>query len=412
MIDRGSIPHSLQSDEVIEIVANGLQPLLRGRKNSLIIIPDSTRTLPLRLLFPVINQVAKQQMCHIDYLIALGTHPPLSDIEIEQLLGKESLCESREKHGIKIINHDWMNKNSLSCLGKISASEVSEITGGLLEIEIPVVINKLIHSYEQIVICGPVFPHEVAGFSGGEKYLFPGIAGEEIIHITHWLGALSTSMDTIGKADTLVRKIIHRASSFIKTPVVNMAFCLKGKEVFGVFIGDMKETWEEASKLSAKIDITHVPGLYKSVLSIPSNIYNELWTAAKAMYKLEPVVADGGELIIFAPHLCEISLTHGDCIKKVGYHVRDFFINQWDSYQDYPWAVLAHSTHVKGKGVFKEGIEIPRIHVKLSTGISKELCQKINLEYIDPDSISFADWENSKDRLLVHNAGETLYRSI
>ncbi|MCJ7624586.1 MAG: lactate racemase domain-containing protein, partial [Anaerolineaceae bacterium] len=293
----------MQSDEVIEIVTNGLQPLLKGGKNTLIIIPDSTRTLPLRLLFPLINQIARQQKCHIDYLIALGTHPPLSNTEIEQLLGEDSSGKSEDEQGIRIINHDWMNKHNLSCLGKITAAEVSEITGGLLEIEIPVVINKLIHFYDQIVICGPVFPHEVAGFSGGEKYLFPGIAGEEIIHITHWLGALSTSMDTIGKADTLVRKIIHKASSFVKTPIVNMAFCLKGRDVFGVFIGEMKETWSEASKLSAQINITHVPSLYKSVMSIPSNIYYELWTAAKAMYKLEPAVADGGELIIYAPHI-------------------------------------------------------------------------------------------------------------
>lgn len=401
----------MQPSEVVETVTNGLQPLLGGRKNTLFIIPDSTRTMPLTLLFPIINQIARQQKCHIDYLIALGTHPPLSNTEIEQLLGIESVAELHERQGIWIFNHNWMNTDGLVYLGKIPAVEVARITNGLLAIEIPVVINKLIQSYEQLVICGPVFPHEVAGFSGGEKYLFPGIAGQAIIHITHWLGALSTSMDTIGQADTPVRRIIQKASSFIKVPLINMAFCLKGKEAFGIFIGEMQESWSAASRLSAQLNIVQVPTSYKSVLSIPSSLYNELWTAAKAMYKLEPVVADGGELIIYAPHLNEISRTHGDAIMKVGYHVRDFFTKQWKIYQEYPWAVLAHSTHLKGKGTFEHGVETPRIHVKLSTGISKARCQRINLEYLDPRSISIADWENQNDRLLVQHAGEVLYRT-
>lgn len=411
MMGNGSITQSLRPDEVKQLVLDGLSVLLEGRANTLFIIPDSTRSMPLPFVFPIINQVARQTGCHIDTLIALGTHPPLTVTEIENLLGIPDMEDYQEKSGSRIWNHDWKNEKNLARIGIIEPDEVTVLTDGLLGNPIPVEINKLIESYEQLIICGPVFPHEVAGFSGGNKYLFPGIAGEKIIHMTHWLGALSTSLETIGKLDTPVRRIINRASVFIKVPVKHMAFCIKDDAVFGLYIGDMDETWGEAAKLSARLNVIQVPQKYQSVLSIPSKKYNELWTAAKAMYKLEPIVADGGEVIIYAPHLEEISLTHGTYIRKLGYHVRDYFTKQWDIYRNFPWAVLAHSTHLKGSGIYENGIESPRINVRLATGIPRDLCEEINLDYVDPNSIHFDEW-GGKEKLIVRNAGEILYKPV
>jgi len=410
MIAKASEKQGFSKEELFEVVDAGMQPILASRKRTLFIIPDSTRTMPLVDLIPAINQIAFRNSCPIDYMIALGTHPPLSNNEIEKMVGVKSLQRLRAEHNIQVFNHEWMNQDNLYCPGTIPADEVRHLTAGLMEIEIPVVINKRILDYKQLVICGPVFPHEVAGFSGGEKYLFPGIAGPEIIHITHWLGALSTSMDTIGKMDTPVRRVLRQAAAFLKTPVINMAFCLQSRDVFGVFIGEMQETWHAAAELSARVNVIKVPRLYQSVLSIPDVKYNELWTAAKAMYKLESIVADGGELIIYAPNLTEISQTHGEAILSVGYHVRDFFMKQWEIYREYPWAVLAHSTHLKGKGSFENGIERPRIQVSMASRIPCKVCKSINLGYVDPQSISFSDWENHPERKLVKDAGEVLYQ--
>jgi len=141
-------------------------------------------------------------------------------------------------------------------------------------------------------------------------------------------------------------------------------------------------------------------------------MYDELWVAGKCMYKLEPVVADGGELIIYAPHMKDISVTHGSNIEAVGYHVRDYFTKQWEQFRDYPWGVLAHSTHVRGSGTFSDGVEYPRVRVTVASQIPREVCERINLGYRDPASIdveSFADRED-EGVLLVRKAGEHLYR--
>jgi hypothetical protein len=141
-------------------------------------------------------------------------------------------------------------------------------------------------------------------------------------------------------------------------------------------------------------------------------MYEELWTGGKCMYKLEPVLADGGELIIYAPHISEVCVTHGAALLEIGYHCRDYFLKQWDRFKNYPWGVLAHSTHVYGLGTYENGVETPRARVTLATGIPEAVCRKINLGYRDPKSIRKEDFSSREDDgvLLVPKAGEMLYR--
>jgi hypothetical protein len=148
------------------------------------------------------------------------------------------------------------------------------------------------------------------------------------------------------------------------------------------------------------------------VLAILPEMYDDLWTGAKGMYKLEPVVADGGELILYAPHIDQVSITHGQILQKIGYHVRDYFLENWDNYHQYPWGVLAHSTHLKGKGNMLNGREQPRIIVSLATGIPEEICKQINLGYMPPDKINVPEWIEKENEgvLVVAHAGEMLYR--
>jgi nickel-dependent lactate racemase len=295
----------------------------------------------------------------------------------------------------------------------LSESETRQISDGLLSEEVPVTINSRIANYDVLLVMGPVFPHEVVGFSGGNKYFFPGIAGAEILNFFHWLGALITNASIIGVKDTPVRRVVDRAVALIPVERRCLAFVVSPKaEIHGLFYGTPESAWSGAAELSARVHIARAAKPFRQVLSCAPPMYDELWVAGKCMYKLEPVVADGGELIIYAPHLNEISITHGNLIAEVGYHCRDYFVKQWDRFKHIPRGVLAHSTHVRGQGIFENGVERGRINVTLATGLSPQLCEKINLGYCDPQSIdveSFADREG-EGVLLVRKAGEILYR--
>jgi nickel-dependent lactate racemase len=275
-----------------------------------------------------------------------------------------------------------------------------------------VALNRLCLAYDDVLVCGPVFPHEVVGFSGGTKYLFPGIAAPEIIHFTHWLGALITSYEVIGRQATPVRAVIDRAASLLDRPLHLLAPVVLADGVAGMFVGPMNETWARAAELSAKRHVVWLDEPVRRVLSIMPAMYDDLWVAAKGMYKTEPAVADGGEVVIYAPHVSEVSHVHGKLIDRIGYHCRDYFLSQWGRFRDVPGGILAHSTHVKGLGSYdaKTGTETPRVRVTLATGIPRQRCERINLGYLDPAAIDIEAWRGDPDTLVVPRAGEVLFR--
>jgi nickel-dependent lactate racemase len=400
--------------EVAETLARAFANLALDGKRALVIIPDGTRTAPIPLLFALLYETLGQRLAQLDYLIALGTHPPMSAEAIDALVGVSAAELAARYPGVRIFNHRWDDPTALATIGVISAAEAARLSDGLLTEQVPVTLNRMLLDYDHIIICGPVFPHEVAGFSGGAKYLFPGIAGPDIINFTHWLGALSTSMATIGVKDTYVRRVIHRAAEFTPRPITCLALVIHDGSFQGMSIGDYQEAFAAAADQSARWNIIFKPHPFRTVLSAPSTRYDDLWTAAKAMYKTEPVVADGGEVIIYAPHITEVSYTHGALIDAIGYHVRDYFLGQWERFCDTPGMILAHSTHVRGAGTYDvaSGVESPRISVTLATGIPQERCARINLGYRDYRTLDPQAWANREDEglLLVEHAGEMLYR--
>ena len=396
---------------VAEIVANACPAENYRGKRVLLVVPDATRTAPVGLLFKTIHAQIGAATSALDVMIALGTHPPMSE---------EAMCErleiSAEERGAKyarvqLFNHAWDDPAALQNIGKITADEISELTGGLFAMDVNVEINRRVFDYNQIIIVGPVFPHEVVGFSGGNKYLFPGIGGPEILNFFHWLGAVVTNPMIIGNKWTPVRKVVDRAGAMVT--VDKLCFCMvvdKG-ELAGLSAGTPESAWEEASELSRQLHILYKDHPFHTILSCAPKMYDELWVGGKCMYKLEPVLADGGELIIYAPHINEVSVVHGKLIEEIGYHCRDYFLANWERFKDKPWGTLAHSTHVRGIGKMIDGVEHCRARVTLATGIPREVCERINMGYRDPATIDVEGYADREDEgvLLVRKAGEMLY---
>jgi lactate racemase len=413
MQGKGSTTQTLTSDDVQQLLAATFDTLPLDGKRVLVIIPDGTRTAPIPLFFRLLYEHIGRRVSRLDYLIALGTHQPMSEEAIDRLVGVPKAIRMALYPNVEVFNHQWSEPGVLQTIGTITRQEAADLTNGILSEAVPITLNGMIFAYDQLLICGPVFPHEVAGFSGGAKYLFPGIAGPDIINFTHWLGARLTSMHTIGVKDTLVRRVIHRAAQFVSCPILCLALVMQGQNFHGLYIGSHTEAFSAAADLSAQLNIITVPHPFKRVLSCPSEMYDDLWTAAKAMYKTEPALADGGEVIIYAPHISEISYTHGAVIDQIGYHVQEYFLKQWERFKDVPGGILAHSTHVKGTGTYDSTthVETPRIQVTLATSIPEERCRRVNLGYADYRTINPQEWQGRTDNgiLFVPHAGEMLY---
>ncbi len=407
-------PGQLVSPEQARVlVARAVPAAQFARKRVLLIVPDGTRTCPLGMLFKAVHAEIGAVAAAVDVMIALGTHVAMSDEQICERLEISPEERAGKYRDVKFFNHEWDNVAALRQIGKITREESAKLSDGLLSEEVPVEINTRVYDYDHLLIIGPVFPHEVVGFSGGNKYLFPGVSGPTVLNYFHWLGALVTNPMIIGNKWTPVRRVVDKAASLVTVPKSCLCMVVQPgtNSLAGLFGGDPVSAWDAASDLSRQVHITYKERPFHTVLSCAPPMYDELWVGGKCMYKLEPVVADGGELVIYAPHIHEISVTHGKFIREIGYHCRDYFVKQAERFAHVPRGVIAHSTHVRGIGTYENGVEQCRVKVTLATGISKEECAKINLGYRDWREIQAADYADKENEgiLYVPKAGEMLY---
>jgi nickel-dependent lactate racemase len=371
-----------------------------------VLVPDGTRVCPLPLLVGAVHRALHGRVSKLTVLIALGTHGAMSDAALAAHVGSYP--------GTDVRNHEWWDPATFADLGTIPSSRVEELSEGRMTGDVEVRLNRAVVEHDIALVVGPVLPHEVVGMSGGNKYFFPGVAGQEIIDVSHWLGALITSAEIIGTTGlTPVRALINDGAALI--PAEKYAFCVVTAEgqprLHSISFGDCVSSWASAAEVSAATHITYLDAPVRRVLSLVPEMYNEIWTGAKGFYKVEPIVADGGEVILYAPHIREIATSHPQ-IHEIGYHCRDYFVKQWDDFRQVHWSVLAHSTHLRGAGTYDAdtGVEMLRVNVTLATGIPEDVCRAVNLGYLDPSTVDVAAFAADPDTLVVPRAGEVLFR--
>jgi nickel-dependent lactate racemase len=371
-----------------------------------VLVPDGTRSCPLPMLLDAVREALVGRAANVTVMVALGTHAAMTPDHLDRHLGAHD--------GLTVRNHEWWRPEELVSLGTIAGATVAELSGGRLHQPVDVVVNRAVVDHDVCLVVGPVFPHEVVGFSGGNKYFVPGVAGPQIIDLSHWLGALITSADIIGtRGITPVRALIDEAVSLI--PARRLALCLVVESGTGALhaasFGAPKAAWAACADVSAQTHVRYLDAPVRRVLSLVSTKYDDMWTGAKGFYKVEPIVADGGEVIVYAPHITEIAETH-PAIREIGYHCRDYFLKQWDRFQGYHWGDLAHATHLRGAGTYdpETGQEHGRVTVTLATGIPEDVVRAVNLDYLDPATVDIGAFDRDPATLVVRDAGEVLFR--
>ena len=403
----------LGEDEVRAFVHEQLSGLDVDGASVCLLVPDATRSCPLPLVLPAVHGALRGRVRQLTVLVALGTHARMSEGALAKHLGFELGALEATYPATTVLNHEWWNPATFASVGRIDGERIAELSDGMLRETVDVRINRALVEHDHTIIAGPVFPHEVVGFSGGNKYLFPGVSGQELIDLSHWLGALITSAEMIGtRGITPVRALINEAASLV--PGERHALCMVVQSGTGALhaaaFGEPQAAWAAAADVSAETHVRYLDAPVRRVLSLIPAKYEDMWTGAKGFYKVEPVVADGGQVVLYAPHIREVSVMHPHIV-DIGYHCRDYFVKQWDRFKDMHWGDLAHSTHLRGAGTYDEVEgERLRVTVTLATGIPEETVRAINLDYLDPAEVDADAWAADPDTLVVPQAGEVLYR--
>lgn len=408
----------VSADALDGLVASGLAAADVDGKDVVLVIPDGTRSCPLPLLLSTLHRHLHPRAASLTAVIALGTHAYMSPAEIDRLVGVGGAGEPATVEaaypGLRVVNHEWADPAMLVRVGRIEADRVAELSEGRLKHGADILINRHVVESDVAIVVGPVFPHEVVGISGGNKYFIPGVSSREFIDMTHWVGALITSYEIIGTTGiTPVRAMIDEGARLI--PSQRLALCCVVESGTGLLeaaaFGAPEDAWAATAQIAARTHVEYVDEPFQRVIAVMPTRYADIWTAAKGFYKTEPAVADGGEVVIYAPHITEVSQIHPE-IHDIGYHCRDYFVQQWERFEHVHWGVLAHATHMAGQGTYDAatGVERLRIRVTLATRIPAEVCARIGVGHLDPDSVDLAALAEEPGVRVVPNAGEVLYR--
>ena len=395
-----------------EILRQALD-VVQPSERVLAIIPDKTRDDNTHLLFPIANDFfSKRGVGSFDVLVAQGTHAAMSGAQKLSKIGSAGFSG-------QLFDHRWDDPEELVRLGELSAETVQQLTGGLLTDAVPVSLNKLLAPgiYDTILVFGATVPHEVAGFAGGAKYFFPGVAGPELTHTTHWLGALAGIENIIGRVDTPTRLLIEAATDLVPARIISLNTVVSRAHdeqlvTYALFAGDIREAFRRAAEVSSRVHIRYTGRKYKRVVALLDPHYDELWVGGKASYKLGAIIEEGGELIIYAPHLTRLSETHGALIEKYGYapleSVRDMLGVSQELRENL--CIAAHLAHVAYAGRLDEqGRVVPRYKITMATGLDEATCRRVNLGYQDYRTLDYEAMSLDPDTLVVKDAGRDLY---
>jgi nickel-dependent lactate racemase len=411
LVGTGSPDADLSAIDLEQIVRDALAQIGPGDR-VLAVVPDKTRDDNTDILFPLAASFLSDRKVEcLDALIAQGTHVPMTSEEKRAKLGIGNVDN--------VFDHNWGSTDELATIGELSSDRVKEITNGVYSSAIPLRLNKLLAPglYDFVLIFGATVPHEVAGFAGGAKYFFPGVAGPELTHATHWLGALAGIENTIGRVETPTRHLIEAAADFIDAKIICFTTVVTRHDdarlrTHALFAGNYRESLRRGAEVSRSVHIKYTGRKYRRVVALLDEHYDELWVGGKASYKLGSIIKDGGELIIYAPRLKCLSETHGELIEKYGYGViermQELVAESGELEENL--CVAAHLAHVAYAGRKNDNGEIvPRFQITLASEIDEATCRRVNLDYMDYHKFDRRDYESDADTLIVERAGGDLY---
>src|SRR6266404_2812412 len=415
-VGTGSPEGDLSRTDLHAILEQSLLRVAPGAR-VLSIIPDKTRDDNTDILFPIAAEILQgRQISQLDALVAQGTHVPMTDEEKRSKIGANENSVPGLGH---VYDHQWNVPEELVTIGELSAARVTELTGGLITNAVPVNLNRRLGPgvYDTVLIFSATVPHEVAGFAGGAKYLFPGVAGPDLTHATHWLGALAGIENVIGRVETPTRHMIEAAADFVAAKIITLNSVITREEdnrlrTHALFAGDFRDAFRRAAEVSRHVHIKYTGRKYKRVVALLDRHYDELWVGGKASYKLGSIIEERGELIIYAPQLNQLSATHGHLIEKYGYapleQVREMVAGSDELRANL--CVAAHLAHVSyGSAPNAAGRLEPRYRITLASAVTEADCLRVNLGFLDHRHFKLADYRTDPETFVVEDAGRDLY---
>ncbi len=380
-MQKGCADCSISDAELKELVMGTIAATGKEIKKLLLLPPDHTRLNSQAGKITNIIWNELHDKCQIDIMPALGTHAPMGEAELKLMFGDTIPMD-------KYLVHDW--RNDVVTLGKADSKLISELSGGKLDYEVNIQVNKILfEDYDLILSIGQVVPHEVVGMANYTKNIMVGVGGSDIINKSHFLGAVSNLEKIMGHADSPVRRLFnYGVNTFLADrPIVYMLTVMSKDEstgkmaMRGFFSGDNEDAFKLAAKLSVETNLQLLDApLKKVVVFLDPEEFKSTWLGNKAVYRTRMAIADDGELIILAPGLKEFGedKENDRLIRKYGYKGTDYTLKMVAGNEELQKGLgaAAHFIHGSSEGRFS-------ITYCPGPGVTEEEIKSVGFEYGD-----------------------------
>jgi nickel-dependent lactate racemase len=274
-----------------------LSEAARGASRVVIVADDLTRQTPVDVIIPLLLEelhgagVSDDQ---VTVIIALGTHRPMTQAEIDARFGTE--VTSR----VRVINNPWQDRNQLINLGPTANGT-------------PIWLNREAYEADFVIGVGSIVPHHIPGYSGGAKIIQPGISGPETTGHTHFLST-RTRRSYLGLLENPLRDEIEHIGDMVglKT-ILNTVLDTEGRLV-RAFFGDSRTAFRIGAALAREVYGAPLGGQADIVIagSHPCDI--EFWQAHKSLYPADIAVKEGGTIIVVTPCPEGVAVTHQEML--------------------------------------------------------------------------------------------------
>lgn len=406
IIVKSKSSNGIEDKELRGILEESISGYKANLKKVLLIPPDFTRMHSGAGRISALYYEMLKDGCHIDIMPALGTHEPMTPLEINEFFGGVIPQDA-------FIDHNW--RTDVVKIGRIPADYVKEVSEGLVSEPVDVEVNKRIldKSYDIIISIGQVVPHEVVGMANYNKNIFVGLGGSNIINQSHMLGAFYGLERIMGRDHSPVRKVFdyaeeHFAMNIPLMYVLTVTTQAVGKTlIHGIFTGRSRRIFEEAVSLSQEKNIIFMDKpIKKAVVYLDEKEFKSTWLGNKAIYRTRMAIENGGELVVIAPGVRKFGEDDENdrLIRRYGYLGREKVLalcSQEDDLRN-NLSVAAHLIHGSSDG---------RFTIVYAPGkLTREEVEGVNFKYaFVEDTVKRYDPGSLKDGFNIMNDGEEIY---
>jgi nickel-dependent lactate racemase len=299
-------PHSDRTEEEIiatavrnPISAPRLAELVKPGERVLLLADDITRATPAHRILPcILEELAAAHVPDADIrvLMSLGTHRKMSEAELTAKLGAEVMWR------FSVENHHWEELDKMFLVGE-SASGV------------PIYANRAAQWADHIIGIGAIFPHAVAGYSGGGKIVVPGITTEATCGDMHWAMYGIPPRQLYGHAENPVRAIIDEMALKAGLDFIVDAVLDEQGRVVDMVAGHPVKAHRVGCELAQRHYGVAVPGPADIVIFDSFGTDIEYWQAIKAITPAGIVMKDGGIVIQVASCPEGVSVSHPEVLE-------------------------------------------------------------------------------------------------